>query len=181
MQRMIILLVIGHIGALAHDEPGNAFAGARVGYLRLEEIDQGSLNVGLTFGYDWGSPFELEGSLDYHTADYDLYGRSTFALQLSLLLLPWRDQQVQFYGVGGIGAYVSDYDQVPGVLDASDSLVSEGGFHAGFGLNVFLARDMGQDLFITLDSRWLFTEKETASNRIQSDGLLATIGIKYRF
>ncbi len=158
-----------------------AFIGFRLGYLELVDVDEGSLNVGLTAGYDWGRLFEVEASVDYHTAEYDLQNRSTYALQFSVMLLPWRHPHIHAYLVGGVGAYFSDYDEVPGLIDISDSWSTDAGYHAGFGGDFFITGGTQERIFITIDGRWLFTQEEPENQAIKSDGRLVTVGIKYRF
>ena len=159
--------------------------GARVGYLRVEGVDSGSLNVGLLAGYEALEWLAVEGSLDYHTSDYHESGRATWAAQANLRLYPLPFlRRFRPYVAGGIGYYYSDYD-----LYASESYSpssaheDDGGFHLGGGFDVAIPpREDGQDSFVTFDARYLFTHKsEDDPRKIEADGILVTIGYKVRF
>ncbi len=161
----------------------SAYAGVRIGYLEVEGVDSGSLNVGLTGGVEWRRAIAIEGSIDYHKPEYDQYARSTIALQLSLCLYPPPiGSRLRIYGVGGVGWYYSEYDVDPDVIDFGDRSASDGGFHAGGGLEVRMGPDAGPSYAaFVVDSRWLFTRKEQFPSEKRSDGILATVGFRFFF
>jgi Outer membrane protein beta-barrel domain len=163
------------------------YAGARVGYLQLKDVDTGSLNLGILGGLYFAPRVAIEGSLDYHAADFDQYGRETLALQGSLYVYPFTAKHAfRPYGVAGAGFYWNDYN-----ADENSSLPednrTDGGFHAGFGFDVLLTKQSAgagagareQPVCLTVDFRYLFTQNDPDGSR--SDGLLATIGIKVGF
>ncbi|HEU4402725.1 MAG TPA: outer membrane beta-barrel protein [Candidatus Polarisedimenticolia bacterium] len=159
------------------------YLGGRVGYLRVEGVDAGSLNVGLMFGYAFNTVLNLEGSIDYHEPQYDLYNRSTYAFQASLYVYPLPSlTRFRPYGVGGVGYYYSDYDFDPAFPAVSDERAGDGGFHAGFGFDLLIPQnEPGQDFFFTVDLRYLFTQPEPDQVTVKADGLLATLGLKFRY
>ncbi len=158
------------------------FGGARVGYLEVQHVDTGSLNVGFIFGYTFTPVFALEGSIDYHTAEFDLAGRETYAFQASAYLYPFdKLTHIQPYAVGGVGYYLSRYEFEP-FLNLDDERVGDGGFHAGFGVDVPLSQGSagGGGWRFTTDVRYLFTEKSESAD-IESDGVLVSLGFKAGF
>jgi hypothetical protein len=160
-----------------------AFVGGRIGYLEVEGVDDGSLNVGILAGYRWASAIGVEASVDYHTADFDAYGRSTYAFQASVVLHPFPPRApIQPYVLGGVGYYVSEYD-LEFDHDGGFALDDDAGYHAGFGADVVLSRDphTGERFQATVDVRYLFTREDEPWERRRRDGLLITVGGKIRF
>lgn len=157
--------------------------GARIGYLEVEGIDEGSLNVGFLAGYRWASAFGLEVSVDYHDADFDVYGRSTYAFQASAVVHPFPPRApVQPYVLGGVGYYVSNYD-LAFDYDGPYAWDDEAGYHAGVGADIAVSRDpvTGERFQISGDVRYLFTRKDEVWERRRRDGMLVTLGVKVRF
>jgi len=164
------------------------YIGARVGYLRVEDVDSGSLNVGLLYGVLFAPRVSLEASVDYHTPNYDNYSRSTYAFQASLYVHAFNARHAfRPYAVGGVGFYWNYYDPDDNFLLAEDSR-SDAGYHAGFGFDVTLGgRPDPNDpapvdrvpLSLTVDFRYLFTQDDPGGT--ESDGILATVGLKYGF
>jgi len=161
------------------------YGGARVGYLEVDRVDSGSLNVGLLGGAYLLPRFALEGSVDYHSPDFDLFSRSTYAFQASLYFYPFTAKRAfRPYGVGGMGFYLSSFDYDATFSGATeDESRSDGGFHAGFGFDAALPRSQGADprVYFTVDVRYLFTRDNPEQKGAAPDGLLATIGIKAGF
>ena len=160
-------------------EQSSFFGGARVGYLEVQHVDTGSLNVGFMFGYTFTPVFALEGSIDYHTAEFDLAGRETYAFQASAYLYPFdKLKHIQPYAVGGVGYYLSRYEFEP-FLNLDNEKVGDGGFHAGFGIDIPVTEELAgsDDWRITIDVRYLFTQ-ESESADIESDGFLLSVGFK---
>ncbi len=165
----------------AHSE-GRSYVGVRVGYLEVKHVDTGSLNLGFMFGHFFHPMFAIEGSLDYHTPEFDVAERETFAFQASAYLYPFPSlAHLQPYGVGGIGYYLSRFE-----FDAFSNLdnerVGDGGFHAGFGIDFPLSGEQEEDKIhkFTIDIRYLFTE-ESETAEIESDGVLISLGFKGQF
>ncbi len=165
------------------DAPG-PYVGGRVGYLEVEGVDQGSLNVGFLAGYAFEKTLAFEGSLDYHTANYSSSDRETLALQASVCVYPFPGlRRAHPYAVGGVGVYYSDYavkeeGYSPTGMDEWDA-----GFHVGGGIDIPIGlMDDAPDSLVTIDVRYLFTREEHDNpQRIEPDGILATIGLKFRF
>ncbi len=158
------------------------FVGVRVGYLEVQHVDTGSLNLGFMLGHTFNPMFAIEGSIDYHTPEFDLAGRETIAFQASVYLYPLANLiHIQPYAVGGVGYYLSRYEFEPS-MNLDNEHVGDGGFHAGFGVDIPLKEDQGgnKDLNFTIDVRYLFTE-ESESAAIESDGVLVSLGFRVRF
>jgi hypothetical protein len=163
------------------------YAGARVGYLQLKDVDTGSLNFGILGGLYFAPRVAIEGSLDYHTADFDQYGRETYALQGSLYVYPFTAKHAfRPYGVAGAGFYWNYYNADEDSSVPEDNR-TDGGFHAGFGFDVLLTKQAAgsisgtkqEPIALTVDLRYLFTQNDPGGTR--SDGLLATVGIRVGF
>lgn len=171
--------------ALARDRI--PYGGGRVGYLRLDEVDTGSLNVGILGGVLFPPRVALEASVDYHTADFDTYGRETYAFQASACVYPFSARHAFLpYGVAGVGFYRNYYQPVDPDAPTEDER-SDAGFHAGFGFDLRLGKPGNiaiqgapqPPLRLTVDLRYLFTRADPEGTH--SDGLLATIGLKIGF
>ena len=160
-------------------DQGGLILGARIGYLEVEHVDSGNLNLGFMFGYAFTPLFAIEGSVDYHTPEFDLAGRETYAFQASAYLYPFaRLTRLQPYAVGGVGYYLSRYEFEP-FLNLDNEKVGDGGFHAGFGVDIPVTEELAgsDDWRITIDVRYLFTQ-ESESADIESDGFLLSLGFK---
>ena len=161
---------------------GHFFGGVRVGYMEVKHVDSGSLNLGFLLGHSFNPMFAIEGSIDYHTPEFDLAGRETIAFQASVYLYPFAQlTHIHPYAVGGVGYYLSRYEFEP-FLNLDNEHVGDGGFHAGFGADISLKEGpagSGHHGF-TIDVRYLFTE-ESESADIESDGVLVSLGFKVRF
>ena len=161
---------------------GHVFIGVRVGYLEVQHVDSGSLNLGFLLGHTFHPMFAIEGSVDYHTPEFDLAGRETIAFQASAYLYPFAGMtHIQPYAVGGVGYYLSRYEFEP-FLNLDNEKVGDGGFHAGFGADISLNEGSGGGggQSFTIDVRYLFTE-ESESAAIESDGVLVSLGFKLQF
>lgn len=181
----ILLVALGAAPLVARDRI--PYAGARIGYLRLKDVDTGSLNLGILGGLYFAPRVAIEGSLDYHTADFDQYGRETYALQGSLYVYPFTAKHAfRPYGVAGAGFYWNYYNADEDSSVPEDNR-TDGGFHAGFGFDVLLTRQSAgsisgtrqEPIVLTVDLRYLFTQNDPGGTH--SDGLLATVGIRVGF
>ena len=118
----------------AEESHQHRYIGGRVGYLEVDRVDAGSLNLGFMLGRSFASVFAIEGSVDFHTPEYDLADRSTYAFQASLYFYPFATlTRIQLYAVGGVGYYISKFEFDP-TFNTDDESVSDGGYHAGFGI-----------------------------------------------
>ena len=165
----------------AHGQ-SHVFGGVRVGYLEVQHVDSGSLNLGFMLGHTFNPMFAIEGSIDYHTPEFDLAGRETIAFQASVYLYPLAHlTHIQPYAAGGVRYYLSRYEFEP-FMNLDNERVGDGGFHAGFGVDVPLNESQGGSKArnFTIDVRYLFTE-ESESAAIESDGVLISLGFKAQF
>jgi len=170
--------------APAHARDRVAYGGARVGYLRVQDVDEGSVNLGILWGVYYAPRMAFDASVDYHTADTDAYGRETYALQGSAYVYPFTAHHAfRPYGVAGAGYYWNYYE--PRDSAVIEDSRSDAGFHAGFGFDFFLGKQAASPgppdtpVLLTIDFRYLFTSDDPGGT--ESDGLLATVGIKFGF
>jgi len=157
------------------------FIGVRAGTLYVDTIDYDEeVSFGFTFGYRFNNAIAVELSYDDNFNGIFGTGWSTDAYQASLLLYFPVSKQVQPYLVGGVGVYTSSYNYW--ATNGYDTTIisevdyTDGGFHAGGGLELFL----NDAVSIAIDGRYLFVEDEP-DNQTKNDGFLTTVGLKVRF
>jgi len=182
------LLLSAPFGALPAAAAGGAndwrefYGGARVSYLEIEDVDDGDLNFGIFGGGRILRHVALTVGLDYHTADFDLENRETYALTAGLEIYPMkRKVAVQPYVLGGVGLYESKFRFVDccGNVIAKDTEY-EFGFHAGGGMDITLSRDGADRLALNLEVRWVYTDEESGTNQVEPDGRMIGIGLKFK-
>ena len=176
-----LLTVVPATPVIAQDvtyDNTQSWFGVRVGYLKIDEMeDEGSANLGFTSGLRFSDPLGIEVSLDYHSSDFSEINRTTYAFQCSLMLfLNDPTQPVQPYLLGGGGYYLSGYDYYSGGVRYTNFTTHKFGLHAGAGVDFWI----GPNSSLTLDVRYLFVE-EDAPDMDSVDGILATVGTKFRF
>ena len=166
-------------------ERSYSYFGIRAGYMEIDNLeDGGSANIGFTSGYRFDDPFAIEFSLDYHTSEFSEVNRSTYAIQASLLVyLAPITARVQPYVLGGGGYYLSGYDYwTDGGYRRTDFTSHKFGSHLGGGIDFWPTPDVS----LTVDVRYLFLREGTPQDAVLDingnvDGILATIGAKFRF
>lgn len=158
------------------------YLGIRAGALMVDTLDDDEdASLGFMAGFRLNDAVALELSYDDQFNGLLGTGWSSDAIQASVLfyLLP-SSSQVQPYLVGGVGVYMSSYNYW--AYDGWDHYIvsevdyTDGGFHAGGGLDFYL----NQSVALTIDGRYIFVE-EDRPDTIDSDGFLATFGVKFRF
>jgi opacity protein-like surface antigen len=158
------------------------YMGGRVGYLRVDNVDPGSLNVGLSFGLSIRTLLALEASIDYHTGNYGADHRRTDALQASACLYPLPFlKEVRPYGVAGFGLYESAYEPVDEFDSTASNSKSSGGLHLGAGLEFWFRRksEPKADWRAVLDFRYLYS-RVGPDGRRRPEGEMITLGVKVR-
>jgi hypothetical protein len=158
----------------------NPYLGGRLGYLEVEEVDEGDLNVGVVAGFPFHPQLALSIAVDFHEAEYDLESRETYALTGTLeahLLAP--RATVRPYGLVGIGYYYSafEFEGPFGVHDVD----LDGGFHTGFGVDIRIKCCEGEagPVMLNLEARKIFTRAERHSAEVEPDGRQITLGVKF--
>jgi outer membrane protein W len=81
------------------------------------------------------------------------------------------------YGLGGIGAYVSDINVKGNSGNFSGSTEVTYGFHAGAGFNVNVTSNM----FLGLEGKYLWAEPSFGGNNVKLDGFVTTANLGFRF
>ncbi len=187
MKKILIGLVLLSLGmsswaADVERDRSYMYLGIRAGSLMVDTLDDDhDATLGFMAGVRLNEAVALELSYDDQFNGLLGTGWSSDALQASVLLylLP-SNAQVQPYLVGGVGVYMSSYNYW--ATDGwDDYIVSEvdytdGGFHAGGGVDIYV----NQSVALTIDGRYIFVE-EDRPDTIDSDGFLATFGVKFRF
>jgi hypothetical protein len=160
-----------------------AYAGVRVGYLEVEDVDDGDLNLGFMAGVHLHRHLALGVSTDYHSSDFSLEDRETYALTLGLEVHFVKPKvAVHPFLFGGLGYYYSHVERENDFGDiVIDDINSEGGFHYGAGLDIVVYRDPAENvrLAINFEARKIFTEKEDDDD-IEPDGFQFTVGLKIK-
>ncbi|SNB48020.1 outer membrane protein [Geobacter sp. DSM 9736] len=84
---------------------------------------------------------------------------------------------VEPYILGGIGAYLTDFDADVTTSDATSSTKFTYGLHAGAGINF----DVTERFFVGAEARYLWAEPEFGGRDIRLDGYSATGDLGFRF
>ncbi len=164
-------------------EESYGYFGVRLGYMEIDGIeDEGSANLGFTLGFRVSNPVAVEFSLDYHTSEFSAIDRTTYAFQASLLLYLASNTNVQPYILGGGGYYISGYDYWVDGYRYTDFTSHKFGLHAGAGVDILL----GDYSIITFDVRYIAVDEDVPVEAFgydnkTFDGILATVGAKFRF
>ena len=162
------------------------YFGFRGGYLEADSVEPGSGVLGFLTGVRLTPHAAIEGSVDFNENHFTLTSgevtvevttsrRETTAFQLALNLYPFPYRHFSPYLLGGVGYFRSEYQNGAAGVSADD-----GGYVAGFGFDLnFSGWYWG---ILSWDARWLFTRPETSGGtRVQPDGLMVTVGFKFRF
>jgi hypothetical protein len=169
-------------------DPGDhdleVFVGGRLGYLEVEDVDEGSPIVGFIYGLQPHRHLAFKGALDYHSADFSREERRSLALTASLEVYPlsyWLP--VRPHVLAGVGVYLSEVRRFNEFGDVSfDDTVSDSGYHAGVGLDIDCCRlESGTRAIINLEARWMFTQEEEDTLEVRPDGVQYTAGVKFQF
>ena len=181
---VLILLLTLAFQAKASDvvyDQTTVYLGVRTGTLMVDTIDGNhDISFGVMFGVKFNEALGVELSYDNQFNGLFGTGWSTDAYQASLLLYLPASDRVQLYLVGGVGVYQSTYNYWES--DGWDSHLvtdvnySDGGFHAGAGIDIGITPNVA----MTLDARYIFVE-DNGPYANRADGLLATVGFKFRF
>ncbi|NOZ12085.1 MAG: porin family protein [Acidobacteria bacterium] len=185
---MLAVLLLCSSSGFAQDvtiDQSFSYFGVRVGYMEIDNMeDGGSANIGFTSGFRFNDPFAIEMSLDYHTSEFSDVDRTTYALQASLLVyLAPATARVQPYFLGGGGFYLSGYDYwTDSGYRRTDFTSHKFGGHLGAGIDFWPTPEVS----LTVDVRYLFLQEDTPNDAAADingsiDGVLATIGAKFRF
>ena len=85
--------------------------------------------------------------------------------------------------LAGVGFYRSEVRRFNEFGDALfDDTESDGGYHAGVGLDIDLRRLSSETrVMLNLEGRWIFTEEEEDVDEVRPDGVQYTIGVKFQF
>jgi outer membrane protein W len=81
------------------------------------------------------------------------------------------------YGLGGIGAYITDLEVDGSVNNLHGSTEVTYGFHAGAGFNINFSKSM----FAGLEGKYLWAEPSFGGQHIKLDGFITTANIGFRF
>lgn len=133
--------------------------GARFGYYKAPDARDGNYFGGIQARARLGSSLGVEGSLEYRAvnkygfSDYSL-STSHVPLTASLMIFLPIDQNFTPYGLGGIGAYYTNYNYSDGAeeLGFSDDSSFKIGYHIGLGAEF----PLNSSFALSVDYRYLF-------------------------
>jgi len=179
MKQLAMAITATCILAASTVQAGMADVGARAGYMRMAEADDGAFMGGLFFRTDWRRVVFIDGSVYYNSKevsnDVDL---ELIPIQLSaMLFLLGRDNILNPFVLGGGGLYWTRTT----VTGRDTKSEFDFGWHLGVGADYNLSDRM----FIEGDFRyiWLNTDSD---NKTISDSLknfnhwIGSVGIGFR-
>lgn len=167
-------------------KPGPGWAlGARAGYLRARDADEGTWFGGVQVRIYLVEWLAVEGSIEVHQSDYldDDVTITQYPVQLTgLVYLPVGDFPLKPYGLGGAGWYYTRIDY-SGTLSALDSETeSVFGVHVGGGAELMLG---GTAYSLSADVRYVFLDEPGVDNSNledeEADYWQATAAFNIRF
>lgn len=140
--------------------------GPRFGYYKAQDARDGNYFGGIQARARLGSSVGVEGTLEYRAGNE--YGISDFSLRTSfvpvttsLMLFIPMDRNFTPYGLGGIGAYYTNYNYSDGAesFGFSDNSSFHIGYHVGFGAEI----PLNSSFALSLDYRYLFLNPDEES------------------
>lgn len=158
---------------------GMADVGARAGYMRIADADDGALLGGLFFRTDWREVVFIDGSVYYHSEEVsNNIDLELIPIQLSaMLFLLGRDNALNPFVLGGGGVYWTR-TTITGQDTDSDF---DFGWHLGLGADYNILKNMfveGEFRYIWLDSD---TKDQTFGESLKNfNHWISTIGIGFR-
>lgn len=134
---------------------GKADVGARAGYMRIAEAEDGTLLGGLFFRTDWHDVVFIDGSLYYHTEEIapgvDL---ELIPIQLSaMLFLLGRDNLINPFVLGGGGIYWNRTTVTGRDTDSEFDF----GWHLGLGADF----NLSDRIFVEGDFRYMWLDSSS--------------------
>ncbi len=179
MKRLTVAIMAAVVLAVLPVAAQMADVGARAGYMRFSEADDGAFMGGLFFRTDWRRVVFIDGSVYYHSKEVSKgVDMELIPIQLSaMLFLLGRDNVINPFVLGGAGLYwnriVKDEDDTDSEFDF--------GWHLGFGADYNLSKRM----FIEADFRYIWLDADTENQTIGSklsnfNHWITGIGIGFR-
>lgn len=170
-----------------NDTAYHAFGwGPRLGYYTAKDSDDGNFYYGLQLRTRMSPAVGLEGSVEYRPGTetgaeiggVDQTFETKFVPITGSLMLFLPTQGISPYALGGVGAYYTIYEAEGDFVDDWDSEFNFG-YHAGFGLELF----MGPNAALSLDYRYLFLtpENENLPEDADYSGNVFTASLMFYF
>lgn len=160
--------------------------GPRLGYYSPNDADDGSFYYGVQMRARMSPVVGIEGSVEYRPGTetgveiggVDQSYETKFVPVTGSLMLFLPTEGIVPYGLGGIGAYYTIYEAEGDFVDDWDSEFNFG-YHAGFGLEMF----MSPNTALSLDYRYLFLtpENENAPEDADYSGNVFTASLMFYF
>lgn len=175
---MAAIMVTGML-AVSTVQAGMADVGARAGYMRFSEADDGAFLGGLFFRTDWHGVVFIDGSVYYHSEEVsDGADLELIPIQLSaMLFLLGRDNILNPFVLGGGGLYWSRTT----ITGQDTNSEFDFGWHLGLGADY----NISDRMFIEGDFRYIWLDS-SSDNQTFSDSLknfnhwIAGVGIGFR-
>jgi opacity protein-like surface antigen len=170
----VVLTVLGMTAA-----GGQGDVGARAGYLRIPDADDGTFVLGGYFRYDWREIAFLETAVYYHDDEVrEGVDMEFIPIQFSAMLyLLGRKGSWSPFILGGGGVYWTRTTEAGGDSDSDFDF----GWHLGAGADV----NLSERFFIEGDLRYIWLDIDT-KGRTLADALsdfnhwMASVGIGFR-
>lgn len=179
MRRLIMAISAVVVMTVATSQAGMADVGARAGYMRITEAEDGAVLGGLFFRTDWRGVVFIDGSVYYHSEEVsDNVDLELIPMQLSaMLFLLGRDNVLNPFVLGGGGVYWTR-TTVTGHDTDSDF---DFGWHLGLGGDFNLSDRM----FIETEFRYMWLDSDS-KDKTFSESLknfnhwIGSVGIGFR-
>jgi opacity protein-like surface antigen len=156
--------------------------GPRAGYVKPFDADEGTWFGGAQVRIYIGEHFALEGSIEFHRNEYSdgALAVTTFPVQVTGLLYPFKEAELKPYALGGIGWYYTTTDIDPPLVPASESQTDVlFGFHLGAGAELPLDEGMS----LNADLRYIILSDPDfggPANDDEFDSWQFTVGLNFK-
>lgn len=159
----------------------SAGLGAKVGYYKAPDADDGTLFLGgqlRTKGKYLGGEFSVEyrGEQTYTTTGGELTV-SQIPVTGSLMVFAPLTQNFAPYGLAGLGGYYTVYDYDGGFVNPGDDTEVKVGYHLGFGADLAINKNAA----FNVDYRYLFLDGNDDITEKQFSGNVLSVGLTFYF
>lgn len=180
----LAVLLLSPVYALAEDSEGTLVPGfgigARAGFYDARDGDDGTFTGGVQARLRLLPFFAVEGSVDYHQADFSngTVQVRTFPVMVSGLLYFFPNAGLSPYLLGGVGWHFQDVE----FQNDGTTRSSQFGAHAGGGIDI----PIGRHVTLNADVRYIFLNfddeiEAQAGEALSADSVAGTLGLTFYF